>query len=134
LLVAGIGVQTLGVELKTTLWFLGFALTGTAIALAVVAVVGTWPRLMRPDNEGQILQGGKSFFAAMVMVTTFHITMMPAAVLWSWVTNPRNRITSFLADEWLPWILGIAASYAAVIAIIGFLVGGWNYRRLLAPR
>jgi hypothetical protein len=134
LLVAGVGVQTLDVELKTLLWFLGFALAGTVIALAVVAVVGTWPRLMRPDNEGQILQGGKSFFAAMVMVTTFHITMLPAVLMWHDVTNPRTRITSQLVDENLPVLLGIAASYAAVIAIIGFLIGGWNYRRLLAPR
>lgn len=133
-LVASIGVQSLGVEFKTVLWFFGFALTGTFIALAVVAVIGTWPRVMRPDNEGQILQGGKSFVAAMVMVTTFHITMMPAAILWQWITNPRNRVTSYLADEWLPSILGIAVGYAAIITMIGFLIGGWNYRRLLAPR
>lgn len=134
LLVAGIGVQTLEVEVETMMWFLGFALSGTVIALAVVAVIGTWPRLMRPDNEGQILQGGKSFLAAMLMVTTFHITMLPAAVMWQYVTTPRNRITEYVVDEHMPYVFATAAGYAAVLAVIGYFLGGFNYRRLLAPR
>ena len=133
ILVAGVGVQTLDVELKTMLWFLGFALSGTVIALAVIAAVGTWPRLMRPDTEGQILQGSKSFFAAMIMVTAFHMTMLPAMLLWAEVTG-RRRVTTFMADEHLPWLLGAATAYAAIIAILGLSLGSWNYRRLLAPR
>ena len=134
LLVAGAGVQMLAVELSTMLWFLGFALAGTLTALAVVAVVGTWPRLMRPDNEGQILQGGKSFLAAMVMVTAFHITMLPAVVVWSIVSNRRSIIAPDQIAEHLPLALAFAAAYALVIATIGSWLGGWNYRRLLAPR
>ena len=134
ILVAGVSVQALDVEFSTLMWFFGFASAGTFIALAVIAVIGTWPRLMRPDNEGQIMQGGKSFFAAMIMVCLFQITMIPAAYAWTLVANPRLRITSYVVDQTLPSLLGIAIGYSVVIASIGFVVGRLNYKRLLAPR
>lgn len=134
LLVAGVGVQALDVKLSTMMWFGGFALAGTFVALAVIAVIGTWPRLMRPDDEGQIMQGGKSFFAAMIMVCLFQITMIPAVYVWTWVANPRHRITSYVVDQSLPSLLGIAIGYAFIVTSIGFAIGGLNYKRLLAPR
>lgn len=134
LLVAGAGMQILDVQVSTVMWYFGFALAGTLIALAVVAVVGTWPRLMRPDSEGQILQGGKSFLAAMVMVSVFHMTMVPAIFEWSKVVGRNRFISSELVAEQLPMVLGRAALYATVIAVLGFLIGARNYRRLLAPR
>lgn len=136
LLVAVAGTQALDVDVYSMLWFLGLALTGTLVALGVVAMVGTWPRLMRPDAEGQILQGGKSFIAAMIMVTMFQCALMPAFYLWLQLTNyvRRNRVTSYQVEEWLPWILGAAVLYGLLVATFGFWVGGRNYRRLLAPR
>ena len=136
LLVTGSGIQTLHVESNALLWFIGFATAGTLCALGVVAVVGTWPRLMRPDTEGQILQGGKSFLAAMVMVTLFQLTMMPAVVFWRWLTTyaRTTHVTSGLVAEFMPWALGAAILYGAAIATVGLWIGGLNYRRLLAPR
>lgn len=136
LLVAVAGSQTLDVSGAAMLWFLGLALTGTLVALGVVAMVGTWPRLMRPDSEGQILQGGKSFFAAMIMVTLFQGALMPAFYVWIRLANHArdHRITAEFADEWLPWFCGGAALYGLFVATLGFLVGGRNYRSLLAPR
>ena len=118
------------------LWFLGIALAGTLVALEVVAIIGTWPRLMRPDAEGQILQGGKSFIAAMIMVTLFQAALTPAFYLWLQLTRyvQRNHITSYQVDEWLPSLLGAAILYGLLVAALGFWIGGHNYRRLLAPR
>lgn len=136
LLVCGAGVQMLDVEATTMLWFLGFALSGTLVALGVVAIVGTWPRLMRPDAEGQILQGGKSFLAAMVMVTLFQLTMTPAIIGWRSLTiyAQRNRVTSGMVHEHLPTLLAIAGGYALLVSLVGFWLGGRNYKKLLAPR
>ena len=136
LLVAVAGTLALDVDLPSMLWFLGIALAGTLIALGIVAIVGTWPRLMQPDAEGQILQGGKSFIAAMIMVTLFQLALMPAFYLWLQLTTyvRRNRITSYQVEEWLPWVLGAAVLYGLLVATFGFWVGGRNYRRLLTPR
>lgn len=136
LLVAVAGSQTLDVSVQGLLWFLGLALGGTLVALGVVAIVGTWPRLMRPDSEGQILQGGKSFLAAMIMVTMFQGALMPAFYLWLQLSNyaRRDLVTVEWITEWLPWSLGAAILYGLLVATFGFWVGGRNYRRLLAPR
>ena len=136
LLVACAGAYTLDVDLQSMLWFLGVALAGTLVALGVVAVVGTWPRLMRPDAEGQILQGGKSFVAAMVMVTAFQAALMPAFYLWVRVTQhvQSNRITAYQVGTVMPWILGAAILYGLLVGALGLWIGGRNYRRLLAPR
>jgi len=136
LLVAFVSTQTLGVGVYSISWFVGLALAGTLVALGVVAVIGTWPRLMRPDAEGQILQGGKSFLAAMLMVTTFQCALTPAFYLWFTLTHhvQRNRITSFQVEQWLPWLLGAAVVYGLLVATAGLWIGGRNYRRLLAAR
>ena len=136
LLVACAGAYTLDVDLQSMLWFLGVALAGTLVALGVVAVVGTWPRLMRPDAEGQILQGGKSFVAAMVMVTAVQVALMQAYYLWVRVTQhvQSNRITAYQVGTVMPWILGAAILYGLLVGALGLWIGGRNYRRLLAPR
>ncbi|MCK5943777.1 MAG: hypothetical protein KAI24_17465 [Planctomycetes bacterium] len=136
LLVAVVGVQMLAVDARTIGWFVGFALAGTLAALGVVAVIGTWPRLMRPDAEGQILQGGKSFLAAMVMVTTFQIAMAPAMASWTWLVRDtyRNPLRSDVVADQLPLALAAALAYGAVLALLGTWLGSRNYRALLAPR
>lgn len=136
LLVAVVGVQMIGADAAEVGWFVAFALAGTLAALGVVAVIGTWPRLMRPDAEGQILQGGKSFLAAMVMVTVFQLTMIPAILFWTWLvrTGQRRAISSELVDEHLPTLLAAALAYGILIAMLGTWLGGRNYRTLLAPR
>ena len=136
LLVAVVGVQMIGANAREVAWFVGFALAGTLGALGVVAVIGTWPRLMRPDAEGQIMQGGKSFLAAMVMVTTFQITMIPAILFWSWLTRLAryNRLDSEQVAEHLPTLLAGAFGYGLLMALLGTWLGSRNYRTLLAPR
>jgi len=136
LLVATVGVQMIDARASEVAWFVGFAVAGTLGALGVVAVIGTWPRLMRPDAEGQIMQGGKSFLAAMVMVTTFQITMIPAILFWSWLTRyVRNHpVTSETVAHYLPTLLAGATGYGLLIALLGTWLGSRNYRTLLAPR
>jgi hypothetical protein len=136
LLVAVVGVQMIGASAREVAWFVGFALAGTLGALGVVAVIGTWPRLMRPDAEGQIMQGGKSFLAAMVMVTTFQVTMIPAILFWSWLTRyvRRHPLPDAQVAEHLPTLLSGAFGYGLLIALTGTWLGSRNYRTLLAPR
>ncbi|MDO8360115.1 MAG: hypothetical protein Q7T08_08750, partial [Devosia sp.] len=81
-LVGAAGAQMLGASGTTLLVFAGIALPGTLVALGVLAVVGTWPRLMRPDEGGQIAQGGRSFLAAILLVLLFEVAVSPAMVGW----------------------------------------------------
>lgn len=137
MLVAVIGSHQLQVATGTMLWFVAFALAGTVLALGVVATVGTWPRLMRPDAEGQILQGGRSFLAAMVMVLLFQLTLMPAMMAWSLLVlrAQQTGVLNFAqVESLLPWALAAAATYALLIGLAGVLLGTRHYRRLLSPR
>ena len=141
LLVAAINVQTLGVQAHTVVRFVAIALAGTLAALGVLAVIGTWPRLMRPDIDGQILQGGKSFLAAMVLLTTFELSMSPGVLAWSYLAEHARRLheaddmlTAATIAEWTPWVIAATIGYGALIGSIGLWLGGRNYRRLLAPQ
>ncbi|MFK7741282.1 MAG: hypothetical protein AB8H80_13260 [Planctomycetota bacterium] len=136
LLVAAVGLQLLHAETSTVLWFCGFAVAGTLAALGIVAIIGTWPRLMRPDSEGQILQGGKSFLAAMVMVMTFQLAMLPAMAGWQILLRRASveRMSYDILIAEAPWMLAAALGYGLILALVGCWVGARNYRRLLAPR
>lgn len=136
LLVAAAGMQLLAVRGPTLLWFVGFAVAGTLAALGIIAAVGTEPRLMRPDSDGQILQGGKSFLAAMIMVTAFQVTMMPVVIGWQWLVRAvhREHVPMRTLLEYAPYALGAALCYGILIALAGSWLGGLHYRRLLAPR
>lgn len=136
LLVAAAGTRLFAADLSTVACFAGTALGGTAAALGVLAVVGTWPRLMRPDAEGQILQGGRSFLAAMVLVTLFELAVSPAVFGFLWLRDHAQR-EGLATDDALaaaPWVVGAALAYGALLAAAGVWLGGRNYRRLLAPR
>ena len=118
-------------------WFVVIALAGTAAALGVLAIVGTWPRLMRPDAEGQIMQGGKTFLAAMVLVTIFELVVAPAMFAWLWLSHfaeQQRGLTLEVARQHAPWVLAAALAYGGLIATLGIWLGGRNYRRLLTPR
>ncbi|MCB9876913.1 MAG: hypothetical protein H6835_04840 [Planctomycetes bacterium] len=133
LLVILAGVKLLDADLLAVSRFVGVAIGGTLAALGVIAVVGTWPRLMRPDRDGQILQGGKTFLAAMVMVTLFEVTLAPAAIAWWWLgDHPHSFTSAELAQLW-PHIVGLAIGYGALVGLAGLWLGGRNYRRLLQP-
>lgn len=136
LLVAAAGMHLLQVRAWTLLWFVGFAFAGTLAALGIVAAVGTSPRLMRPDSDGQILQGGKSFLAAMIMVTAFQATMVPVMFAWQLLTRDlHRRELSFEAlQQGAPIALGAAITYGLLVFVLGTWLGGLHYRRLLAPR
>lgn len=137
-LVAGAGVHLLEANRATLLAFLGIGSGGTLAALGVLAVVGTWPRLMRPDDGGQILQGGRTFVAAMVLVLLFEVAVSPAFLAWCWLCDQARRSTLGLPLEtalaWAPWVVAGAVLAGAAIAAAGTWIGARNYRRLLAAR
>ncbi len=81
-LVGAAGVHLFGAGATALLGFVGLALGGTLAALGVLAIVGTSPRLMRPDDSGQVAQGGRSFVAALLLVLLFQLALAPAMFAW----------------------------------------------------
>ncbi|MCA8964861.1 MAG: hypothetical protein KDC48_08235 [Planctomycetes bacterium] len=136
LLVAAAGAQQFGAD-RLVLWhFLAMALCGTAMALGVVAAIGTWPRLMQPDDGGQIVQSGRNFVAAMALVLCFELTLSPALIGWIALMDRADRqpLSLTQATAAAPTVLAIAATYGALVLGIGYAIGCRNYRRLLSPR
>jgi hypothetical protein len=136
LLVALAGAVLLDASRAALLTFAGVAIGGTLAALGVLAAIGTWPRLMRPDDAGHGAQGGRSFVAALVLVLAYYVAMSPALFLWAWLVH-GTRYRTLLPDEELPVQLagvGIACAYGAVVLALGMLAGARNYRVLLEPR
>lgn len=131
LLVAVSGGVLLDVQPRPLLAFVATACGGTLVALGVLAVVGTWPRLTQPDESGQVAQGGRNFFAALVLVVAFELAMAPAVLAWpELVRLARARDDA----TWMPWASGATLVYGACLAGLGAWVGTANYRRLLRPR
>jgi hypothetical protein len=136
LLVGAAGSQLLGASPLTLLLFTGIALAGTASALGVLSIIGTSPRLMRPDDGGQIVQGGRSFLAAMLLVILFELASAPAVQGWWWLTE-RLRRQPMRSDELLPyapWVVGLAWLLGLTVAGIGIGIGARNYARLSRAR
>jgi len=136
LLVAAAGSQLFGAD-RVVLWHFAIcALAGTAAALGVLAAIGTWPRLLRPDDGGQIVQSSRSFLAAMALVLCFELVLSPA--LFAWIAlmahAGRARLTLEQATAAAPQMLGIAALYGGLVFVVGYTIGCRNYRQLLAPR
>lgn len=136
LLVAVSGAQMLGADATTLLTFTGIALGGTGAAVGVLAVVGTWPRLMRPDEGGQILHGGKNFFAAMLLVFAFYVAMAPGAAGAMAIAEHARRLgpSSTVLHDLAPQVVCVALLFGALFAALGIWIGGRNFRVLLAPR
>ncbi len=134
LLVAAAGAVVFGIDGAVLLAFLGTGLGGTLAAVGVLAVVGTLPLLMRPDDSGQVVQGGRSFLAALVLVVAFQLTMLPGALAWSLVVVPNSEHRLGPPWPWAPWLVAAAIGYGAVAAGLGGWIGARNFRRLLQPR
>jgi hypothetical protein len=136
LLVGVAGHQVYGAEPAVLGWFLGLGLAGNLLALGILAVVGTWPRLMRPDDGGQIQQGGRSFLGALLLVALLEAAVAPAVMVWWWAMEWLRR-QPLHNPGWLPfmpYLLGIAWLYALLVSGCCFLLANANVRRLLQPR
>ncbi len=133
LVVAFLGAQVFGAGLATVLVFLGMALLGNGIALGVLALVGTMPWLLRPDESGRLGQGARPLLAAMLLVLAFELALAPALVT-------ALILADLLGQDAIP--LGTAAALQAgalgasalLAAVAGGLVGARNFARLLRPR
>lgn len=134
-LVGAAGAHLLDASPTALVVFVLLALAGTLSALGVVAAVGTWPRLMRPDDGGQIAQGGRSFVAAMVLVLLFELVMTPAILFWWWLTD-KLQYRPVRTDELLPyapWLVAAAWAVGLATAGLGVGIGARNFGRLSRP-
>jgi hypothetical protein len=135
LLVAVAGALLLDADGLVILTFVGAGLGGNCAALGVLAVIGTWPRLMRPDQGGQVLQGGRSFLAALLLVVAFEGICAPVVFGW-WHWHGLLQAWRPDADQLRhAAVIAIAGAllYGSVIATIGSWLGTRNMRRLLQP-
>ncbi|MBL8748939.1 MAG: hypothetical protein JNK78_07255 [Planctomycetes bacterium] len=132
LLVAVIAGRAYGASSAVTLTFVATTLGGTLAALGVLAVVGTSPRLMRPDLGGAMAQGGRSFLAAMLLVLLFEFAMSPAVFAWSWLT--ANVHTAAAARAAFVWVAAGAWALGLAVGGVGVALGVRNFRRLCAPQ
>lgn len=132
LLVAAIGGRALGADAVTLLQFVALALPGTAVALGVLAFVGTLPWLVRPDDTGHIAQGGRSFFASLLLIALFEFVMAPGVVAWVWLADwsRRNTLTLDLCDAYTPHVIAGAWAFALLVGGLGLALGIANFRRL----
>lgn len=135
LLVAAAGAHLFGASLVAVASFVGLALGGTLAALGVLAMVGTSPRLMRPDDGGHIVQGGRSFLAALLLVVLFQLAMSPAMFGWLHVLDHLrgHRLRTETLHAWAPWVVGAALLHGLLVGGIGVALGVRNYRKLTAP-
>lgn len=135
-LVGASGAWLLPANGSALLAYGGLALGGTLAALGVLAIVGTTPMLVRPDDSGQVAPGGKGLFGAILLVLGFYVAVSPVVPAWLWLEEYalRHRLRAADVAPHVPWIVAAAIAYGAGIAAIGTLIGTANFRRLLAPR
>jgi hypothetical protein len=134
-LVGAFGTQQHAASAACVLTYVGMALAGTLVALGVLAVVGTSPRLMRPDQGGHIVQGGRTFVAAMLLVVLFELAVAPGWLSWIWLVAwaDGRLVTADAARAHAPLVVAGAFAFAAPVAALGTWIGTRNYRRLLRP-
>jgi len=137
-LVGAAGAHLLGANGATLLWYCAIALPGTLVALGVLAVVGTWPRLMRPDDGGQIAQGGRSFLAAIVLVLLFELAVSPGWLGWVLLSAHASDLAFGLriadVEAHVGPVIGTAWAFGVFVCTVGVLIGARNYRILSRPR
>ena len=136
LLVAVTGAWSQAADRLTLIAFVGAGLGGNLAALGVLAIIGTWPRLMRPDQGGQVLQGGRSFLAALLLVVTFELACAPVVVGWWWCNRELEswRPDSHELQAAAAAVVAAALVYGSLLATIGNWIGTRNMRRLLLPQ
>lgn len=136
LLVGCAGALTVEASGPALLAFAGIAFGGTLTALGVLAAVGTWPRLMRPDESGQVAPGSKGFLGSILLVLTFYLALSPAAFGWHELVHLADAgdLTDGLVHQWMPTVVAAACAYGLVIGALGVWLGTCNFRRLLLPR
>ncbi len=136
-LVAASGAAQLEASGPTLLAFAIAALGASFVAIGVIALVGTWPRLVRPGDAPQSAQGSRGFLAALLLVVTFQaLTMVPAQLGLQLleVASRRHLLTDTAVWRHAPLAIAALWLYGLAIAGLGVAVGTRNYRALLRPR
>ncbi|MCR9248154.1 MAG: hypothetical protein NXI31_24250 [bacterium] len=136
LLVATVSGHALGASPRTLSLFLIVTAGGTIVALGVLAFVGTLPLLVRPDDSGTIAQGGRGFFASLVLILGFQLGVAPAGFAWIWLSiwARENHVSTELAHDWTGAVLAAGAGWAVLVFAVGFGLAVRNYGKLAAPR
>lgn len=129
------GLHWFGAELGTVVMFVGFALAGNLVALAVVAAVGTWPWLVRRELNGTLSQGSRGLIGSIVLVMTFYLALSPALVMWITLGDPsRFVVNGFDMIDWAPWLLLMAFAFAGLLAAGSLWLSSYNYSKLMRSR
>lgn len=90
---------------------------------------------MRPDDGGHIVQGGRNFLAALLLVALFQLAMSPAMFGWTtWSTTCGSSPAAETVQEWAPWVIGAAWLHGLLIGGIGIAIGVRNFRKLTRPQ
>jgi hypothetical protein len=112
------------------------ALGGTGVALGVLTIVGTVPMLVRHDGDGGSLQGGKGLVAALLLVVGMQLAVLPALYAWHRLGEHAAVHGLTTAEAWrlAPPVVATAIAYGVVWLVVGWIVGSWNFARLLRPR
>lgn len=138
LAVALAGASVLQASGTALILFVLLGLIGNFLALGVVAVVGTLPRVIRTDRGGQIEQGSRSLLAALLLIVGFDVVaMMPGYLAWMQLVYWGQQGQMLTDGEVLavaPWVVLAALAYSLVIGSAGIWLGGRNFARLLRPR
>lgn len=136
LLVAAVSGHGLGASPGTIAAFLAIAVPGTLIALGVLAIVGTLPWLVRPEDGGAVAQGGRGFFASLLLIFAFELAVSPGVFGWLWLSAwaRENPLTQTDVREWTPAVIGVSWGLGLAILGLGIAIGARNYRRLSEPR
>lgn len=118
--------------------FLGLAAAGTLVALAVVAVVGTWPWLVRAEPDGRLTQGSRGLVGSMVLVFAFYLAVSPAFAGWVWLLqrfhlHSVEDVRKAMQALWPATIL-MAVGFGGLLLSLAVPMAKRNYARLLAPR
>jgi hypothetical protein len=135
-LVGAAGVVVLEARPLVVAAYAAAALGGTGVALGVLAVVGTLPMLVRPDDRGGATPGGRNLFGALLLVLGLQLAMAPAALAWRVVELRANQRGLGAAEAWeaAPAVLAAVLGYGLLALALGAAIGRWNFARLLRPR
>ena len=132
------GTQWLDAGWSAMAPFFALAAAGTVLALSIVAVIGTWPWLVRPEADGRLTQGSRGLVGSLTLVFSFYVAVSPALVAWVWLLDrfrnvPTHEVRESLSAAW-PSLMLVAFGFAGLAFAIATPLARRNYARLLAPR